>query len=227
MMQTQSVVEFFKSYQGQRYAQLSQDLLILALTNSKTKGYFVEFGTMDGKFASNTYLLEKEYGWSGILAEPAKKFHTGISENRSCHIDHRAVTGRTGDKLRFQEMSTDEGMSGLVDFFDRNEMHFNRRSRTPSEFYDVETVSLSDLLDHYQAPEHIDYVSVDTEGSEPAILESFDFGRRRIDFWTIEHNYLDSARNKILDIMSRNGYCRVMEQYSQYDDWYIKQELLS
>ena len=220
------IIDFIKTYQGNRYAQLSQDLLVLAVTDSKTNGYFVEFGTMDGRFASNTYLLEKEYGWTGILAEPAKKFHEAISHNRSCHVDHRAVTDHTGDRLRFQEMSTDEGMSGLVDFFDEKEMHFRRRSQTPSEFYDVETVTLDDLLDHYQAPDHIDYISVDTEGSEPAILGSFDFSRRQIDLWTIEHNYLESARNCIHDIMTCNGYVRILEQYSQYDDWYVKKQLL-
>lgn len=225
-MQLTEIIDFIKKYQGNRYAQLSQDLLVLALTNHKKNGYFVEFGTMDGKFASNTYLLEKEHGWIGILAEPAQKFHDGLSHNRSCHIDHRAVTGQTGQQLRFQEMSTDEGMSGLVDFFDSREMHYRRRNQTPSRFYDVETVSLDDLLSCYHAPDHIDYVSVDTEGSEPAILESFDFDRWNIDIWTIEHNYLESARNRISDIMLAHGYCRVLEEFSQYDDWYVKIKLL-
>lgn len=206
--------------------QLKQDVLVRVITKNKRSGFFVEFGTMDGKFASNTYMLEKELGWTGILAEPGKKFHDALSRHRRCSIDHRAVTGRTGDTLKFQEMSTDEGMSGLVDFFDENEMHFRRRSNTPSLFYDVNTVSLLDLLADHQAPQHIDYISIDTEGSEPAILDAFDFDRYQVDIFTIEHNYLESARNHIFDIMTRNGYYRIMEPYSQYDDWYVKKELL-
>jgi FkbM family methyltransferase len=225
-MEIGSINESFGSYHGDRYAQLSQDVLALAVTGQKHQGYFVEFGVMDGKFASNTYLLEKEYQWTGILAEPAQRFHSAIAGNRSCHVDHRAVADRTGQQLRFQEMSTDEGMSGLVDFFDSREIHYHRRGQTPSKFYDVETVSLADLLDCYHAPDHIDYISMDTEGSEPAILESFDFSRRVIDLWTIEHNYLESARNRIRDVMQHNGYTQIMEQYSQYDDWYIRTEIL-
>lgn len=225
-MTPRSLVEFITSYQGPRYSQLQQDVLVLAVTGQKTQGYFVEFGVMDGEFASNTYLLETQYQWTGILAEPGRRFHESISCKRQCHIDHRAVTAETGQRLRFQEMSTDEGMSGLVDFFDPREVHYRRRSQTASVFYDVETVSLNDLLDHYRAPDHIDYISMDTEGSEPTILEAFDFGRRRIDLWTIEHNRLESARNHIWDIMISNGYQRVLEPYSQYDDWYIRKELL-
>ena len=213
---------FSKSFTGQ----LKQDVLVRVITKNKRSGYFVEFGTMDGKFASNTYTLEKELGWTGILAEPGKKFHDALARHRKCSIDHRAVTDHTGDTLRFQEMSTDEGMSGLVDFFDEKEMHFRRRSKTPSIFYDVNTVSLLDLLADYHAPQHIDYMSIDTEGSEPAILEAFDFDRYQIDIFTVEHNYLESARNRIYDIMTRNGYVRIMETYSQYDDWYVRKELL-
>jgi FkbM family methyltransferase len=218
--------EYITSYQGSRHGQLAQDVLALAVTGQKTQGYFVEFGVMDGKFASNTYLLETQYQWTGILAEPGKRFHADIQSNRKCHIDHRAVTASSGQKLKFQEMSSDEGMSGLVDFFDPREMHYRRRNTTPSVFYDVDTVSLNDLLDYYQAPDHIDYISMDTEGSECAILEAFDFNRRRIDLWTIEHNRLESARNRIWEIMTGQGYQRVLETYSQYDDWYIKKDLL-
>jgi FkbM family methyltransferase len=216
----------FVEFQGTYTGQLKQDVLVKLLTKNKKHGYFVEFGTMDGKFASNTYILEKELGWTGILAEPGKKFHDELKRHRRCNIDYRAVTNRTGDTLKFQEMSTDEGMSGLVDFFDEKEMHYRRRANTPSVFYEVNTVSLLDLLTEYQAPQHIDYISVDTEGSEPAILEAFDFDQYQVDIWTVEHNFLESARNKIHDIMTRNGYVRIMELYSQYDDWYVKKELL-
>lgn len=61
-------------------SQLRQDLMVASYLNYKKKGYFVEFGATNGKDLSNTYLLEKEFLWDGILAEPAKIWHREIKK---------------------------------------------------------------------------------------------------------------------------------------------------
>ena len=58
------------------YAQIQQDLFILCELNFKRNGFFVEFGATDGIKLSNTYLLEKEFGWTGVLVEPARCYPT-------------------------------------------------------------------------------------------------------------------------------------------------------
>jgi hypothetical protein len=40
-----------------------QDLFVLEQLNFKRGGFFVEFGATNGIDISNTYLLEKEFGW--------------------------------------------------------------------------------------------------------------------------------------------------------------------
>lgn len=62
-------VEGFKSTSN---SQFGKDLLALGVTNFKIGGYFVEFGCCDGMVGSNSYLLERDYAWQGILAEPAE-----------------------------------------------------------------------------------------------------------------------------------------------------------
>ena len=70
-------------------------------------------------------------------------------------------------------------------------------------------------------PKKIDYMSIDTEGSEFEILNSFDFNEYDIKVITCEHNYTE-MREKIYALLSKNGYIRKHSEYSMFDDWYVK-----
>lgn len=72
-------------------SQLRQDLFVLSELEFKRNGYFVEFGATNGIELSNTYILEEEFEWNGILAEPAKCWHEDLKINRKCHIDTDCV----------------------------------------------------------------------------------------------------------------------------------------
>jgi hypothetical protein len=52
-------------------AQLFQDLLVIFCLKGKRDGFFVEFGATNGRDLSNTFMLERYFGWKGLLAEPA------------------------------------------------------------------------------------------------------------------------------------------------------------
>jgi hypothetical protein len=52
-------------------SQYKQDIFVLTQLGFKRNGYFAEFGATNGLELSNSYLLERQFGWSGILAEPA------------------------------------------------------------------------------------------------------------------------------------------------------------
>ncbi|SDB22301.1 methyltransferase, FkbM family [Flavobacteriaceae bacterium MAR_2010_188] len=193
-------------------SQLAQDLLVLYLLDFKTKGYFVEFGATDGIKMSNTYLLEKQFGWFGILAEPAKVWHKELVENRECHIEKLCVWTNSDSLLEFNEFEIGE-YSGL-----KNQNNFNGSLYSS---YLVKTISLGDLLEKFNAPKEIDYLSIDTEGSEYDILLSFDFDKYDIKIISCEHN-LSENREMIYKLLSANGYVRIYEQVSRWDDWYIK-----
>jgi len=46
-------------------------------------GFFIEVGANDGINQSNTYYLEKERNWRGILIEPAPNNYISCKKNRS------------------------------------------------------------------------------------------------------------------------------------------------
>lgn len=204
-------------YLARSRSQMRQDLFVLFVLGFPRGGFFVEFGATDGVTLSNSYLLEGEFGWDGILAEPARGWLVALRRNRSCAIDSRCVWSRSGEMLPFNETSV--GELSTVDAFSGLDLH--SQSRRDGQIYEVETVSLLDLLVQYSAPEVIDYLSIDTEGSELEILDSFDFSRFSFRVITVEHNFTPQ-RSKIKKVLERNGYRRVHEHVSKFDDWYVR-----
>ena len=77
--------------------------MVLDQLNFKKNGFFVEFGAGNGEQFSNTFLLEKKFNWKGILAEPCKAFHEEILSKRSCTVDQRVVSNKSGVEVNFLE----------------------------------------------------------------------------------------------------------------------------
>jgi FkbM family methyltransferase len=197
-------------------SQLRQDLFVLSELDFIKEGFFVEFGATNGLDLSNTFLLEKGFGWKGILSEPARCWQHDLAANRTCYIENKCVWKDSGSVLTFNEVD-DAELSTIRDYSKRD---IHRTSRKSGHMYEVETISLVDMLKKYNAPHTIDYLSIDTEGSEFEILRAFDFDAYKFRVITCEHNFTD-ARDKILDLLIEKGYRRKFESLSKFDDWYV------
>lgn len=206
---------------GKSRSQILQDLWVCFELDDKRGGYFVEFGATNGLTNSNTWLLEKEYGWSGILAEPNPYWHEALAANRQAIIEHRCVAPRSGERVAFTVTdNSDPELSGIAKYSAGDHFADQRKQGGTIE---LETISLNDLLDRHSAPEEIDYLSMDTEGSEFDIISNFDFSRRRFKLVSVEINA--TTERSIEDILGQHGYVRVFPQFSQWDAWFVSSEL--
>ena len=147
----------------------------------------------------------------------ARCWHQQLRANRSCAIDTSCVWRETGSTLQFSEVDQFPALSTLSQFRHADSWS---RARSHARSYEVATVSLRDLLVRHGAPREIDYLSIDTEGSELEILRSFNFDEHRVRIITCEHNYTP-AREEIHALLRRHGYERKFESHSKYDDWYV------
>ena len=216
-------INFASKYIDSSYAQNIQDLWALWENRGVAKGYFVEFGALSGINVSNSYLHEC-LGWDGIVAEPHPGYADVIKKNRKCHISFDAVYSISGKKLVFKAVTGSPALSTLQVSLP-NDNQKNQEKRQKAVDHIVTTISLLDLLKQFNAPEVIDFISIDTEGSEVEILSTFDFTMYSFKTICVEYG-TDEKRKQISDILGQHGYVRKWEHLSKHDDWYVNPSLL-
>jgi FkbM family methyltransferase len=200
------------------FSQHQQELFVLETLDFKRDGFFLEIGVATGIDYSNTYMLETKFGWKGILCEPNPSFSESIRANRSAVLDTRAAYSTSGETVRFLCVPGIYGTLSTISDFSASDYH-NRYG----EEIEVQTVSLEDLLTEHNAPRKIDYMSLDTEGSETLIIKNFDFDKRDISILTIEHNMVPGRIEEFDQILVPFGYKRVLSDFSAGDAWYVKE----
>jgi FkbM family methyltransferase len=210
-------IKFIADNYKKSKSQIFQDLLVLFLLGKKVNGYFVEFGATNGISFSNTYLLEKDFHWNGVLAEPGRVWHKDLAQNRNFRIDFRCVWDTSTEFLQFNETECAE-LSTVNVLTKKDSL---ATARINNKKYSVETVSLNELLMQASAPSSIDFMSIDTEGSEFRILSQFDFNKYKVNVICVEHNFSEQDRAEIYKLLVKNGFERVFAEYSHFDDWYI------
>lgn len=207
------------------HSQNFQDIWALYESEFKKNGTFVEFGATNGVDGSNTYLLEKRYGWSGILAEPLPIHTSSLHTQRpTARIVPKCVWTKSADSIDF--LCTDEQDLSTIAGYGGADEHSEKRLRG-GNIIQVETISLYDLLS-LKPYTYIDYMSVDTEGSEFDILQAFFQNPKSRKYFihtlSVEHNFNQEARQKLFDLLSSNGYVRKFEVISRWDDFYVRKD---
>ena len=201
----------------QSYSQINQDINVLEVYKYKKGGFFVDIGASDGTSLSNTYLLETKYDWKGICAEPLPSKWDLLNQNRkNSKCNSKALFHTTGMKVKFNIANGCDLFSGIDETL-TCEKHKEWIDKDKTVI-DVETITLTDLLELYDAPTFIEYLSLDTEGSEYEILKVFDFSKYTFGYIDVEHNYEEPTRTNIRNLLIKNGYIYLNE--NKFDDCY-------
>jgi hypothetical protein len=67
------------------------------LYGANYSGYFLDLAANDAAFHSNTLMLERDHGWSGLCIEPNPTYWRGLTR-RKCTVVG-AATGAADDEL--------------------------------------------------------------------------------------------------------------------------------
>jgi hypothetical protein len=192
-------------------------------------GTCFESGAYDGEVSSSTFILEKKYGWRGVLAEPIRGMEPRIAEKRPLAKPVPfAVTGRDGDIVEFIE-TDNYGYSGVKRQLEwRSEVMRARGpgwvdqwQMEPTRTYSVETISLNTTFERYNDGQAPTVCCLDMEGSELDALATFDFGRFGPLMFTIEGPLCT-------ELVIRNGYVNVRNPFNikaSYEFYFVKEQL--
>ena len=95
------------NYKNSRSSSM-QESFVISMTEEKNNGFYVELGSADPHIESNTLLLEKEFGWTGLPLEintdMAKKYNESNRTNKCINAD-----ALTFDYLQIDIDGHDEG----------------------------------------------------------------------------------------------------------------------
>jgi FkbM family methyltransferase len=209
------------SFTTETYSQLGQDVLAI-FCFPDNPGFFVEFGACDGIIMSNTFLLETYHDWNGILVEPVPYYNRVLKNKRNCTIvDDVCVSDKSEEIVKFMEVRDFQCVSGMTSDAFKDSWAGIRKENANT--FDVKTISLKDLLDNNNAPQYVEFLSVDTEGSEFKILDAYDFSRE-FGLITVEHNHTE---NKVLieNLMKEKGYIQILHNKSKHDSWFVSKNI--
>ena len=195
------------------YSQFGQDDWVLS--KIKNIGFYVDIGANNGISISNTYYMEK-LGWQGICVEPNPESYKLLLQNRKCIcldscVDEsvKIIDFYYGDSQEFGCTIVDNDTDAEKNLKEKNSLNQNNIIK-------LSTTTLEIILDKYKAPKVIDYLSLDTEGSEQRILRNFPFDKYSFKTITVER-----PKPELRELLKNNGYTIDTSVHSYEDVFYL------
>lgn len=195
-----------------------QDIKAYLLSNEKHNGFYVEFGADDGIKNSNTFLLNQNFGWNGILAEPNPDVFERCKTNRKSDLClNDLIFNKRGVDIDF---CISGQLSTINDYVENDNMQTERKNNL-TKVIKLRTKTLLDVLVENKSPSIIDFLSIDTEGSEFEILSVFDFKKYQVNIICVEHNNNILQKEKLQTLLINYGYSEIVFEDNSIDSFFM------
>ena len=215
----------YNKYPIKFYSQIEQDKYYIEnIIKYKPNGVFLEIGGYDGITGSNTYFLEKYLGWNGIIVECNPTLVEKCKNARSCYICDKALYEVDNIEITFtipvgdEIIGGKEQLGGIKSLLKPESVKVFQRCYKKSKDIKVKTININTLLESRKIY-NIDYVSLDVEGGELSILQSWDFNKYKVNFLTVEHGNISHYQKSINTLLTSKGFS--LHRNNKWDDEYI------
>lgn len=163
------------------YSQEGEDILVDRLLGGKEKGFYIDIGAHHPRRFSNTYYFYLK-GWSGINIEPNPELHKLFSKWRPRDINLNAGLYSLPVELKYYYFEEPALNTFSTDVAAKLLATQHKLVKTEN----IAVTTLSKALEGFQMPELIDFMNIDTEGSEWEIIRTNDWSKIRPELLLIE-----------------------------------------
>ena len=168
--------------------------------------FYVDIGANDGITASNTAHFDLNLGWNGICIEPHPWAFGKLEINRQKSTNLNLCISESEDFVDFLVINGySEMLSGIQKCYHQNHLErIERELKThggTKEIVKIKSKPLSKIFNEYNVKK-VDYLSIDTEGSEYEILNSINFDEVDIRVISTEN----SSQKDIKQFLKDRGY---------------------
>jgi len=210
---------------GDYYGQWETDKVIKSYFDEGYVGSCIEVGTADGIKGSNTLYFE-ERGWDTLCIEPNTE-HTESLEKYRKLVRYYACSDKKGIfPLTVYRVGEKNIMSSLTSLKPDNRLVEAHKDIINEKFIiKVKVETLTWVLENvvsdtaFDKITNIDFISIDTEGTELDVLKGFDFDKYNVKLFVVENNYNDPEIESFMNIKSF-----IRDNRYKINDFYIKQD---
>ena len=164
------------------YAQNYEDIILNRAFSGKHHGFYIDVGAFHPFLKSTTNAFYKQ-GWKGINIDISQENIKNFERYRTRDVNICAAVGIDGAEIDFFILEGTTRSTSLHELASKYKSE--NRNGIHQKF---ETVSLTKLCELNKVQD-IDYVSIDVEGSEKDVLESFDLQKFQPKIIVIESTY--------------------------------------
>jgi FkbM family methyltransferase len=203
-------------------SQLLQDLWVIS-QHGEGSGFFLDIGAGHPIHISNSWILQSQFAWEGVIFEPNPEFSLLHKQIRSTEGVETLKFAVTPTKQDFMNYKNDGEFSGNPDNFP-GDLHSERNKlRKKISTEKVQATTLREVLES-KGITKVDYLSLDIEGGELEILKSFPFDYCDVHLITVEHNYRKDDIDAIDEFLSQKNFRRSLGSETEWDAFYVNQE---
>ena len=186
------------------YSQINQDeYYINNIISHKKYGRFLDIGAGVGILESNTYCLEKYFGWSGICVEAQEEISQICAINRPLSTCLCSVIWGSEIEVDFTIPRNGNILLSRINNIKWNKEYFSNDFIDPL-IIKRKTNTIKNILGKNNY--YFDYFSLDIEGAELEALQGICWDNTEFGFITIEYGNREDYKNSIISFLNSHNY---------------------